>query len=158
VSVVDVQTVPVSNPEGLGDSPTDLWVERTGTRTYVGRNGRGAEVRVGPVTNEGSFSPGELLKIALAACTGLTIDTVIARRLGDDVPLTIVVAGPKDQEADSYPLLTENIVVDMDGLSDKDRERLLVVTGRAAEEHCTVARTITKGTTIELSVNGSSLH
>ena len=50
----------------FGSDPHDLWVERTGTRTYVGRNGRGAEVQIGPLENAGSFSPGELLKVALA--------------------------------------------------------------------------------------------
>lgn len=134
-------------------STEDLWVERTGTRTYVGRNGRGAEVAIGPLENQGSFSPGELMKIALAACTGLTTDAVLARRLGDDFEATITVRGAKDQDADRYPLITENLVVDLSTLSEKDRTRLLTIVHRAAEEHCTVGRTLTAGTAVALSVN-----
>lgn len=138
----------------FGTDPHDLWVERTGTRTYVGRNGRGAEVQIGPLENAGSFSPGELLKVALAGCTGLTTDVVLARRLGDGFDAVIRVAGVKDEVIDRYPEITENLVVDLSTLSDKDRTRLLTIVRRAAEEHCTVARTLTDGTSISLSVNG----
>ena len=60
---------------------TELWVERTGTRLYTGRNSRGAEVSIGGVEVEGAFSPGELLKIALAGCSGLSADSKPAHRL-----------------------------------------------------------------------------
>jgi uncharacterized OsmC-like protein len=141
-----------------GSDPLDLWVERTGSRTYVGRNGRGAEVQIGPLENPGSFSPGELLKVALAACTGLTTDVVLARRLGDDFKATIRVSGAKDVAADRYPQITEDLVIDLDVLNEKDRARLLTIVHRAAEEHCTVGRTVTGGTSVLLNVNGSEDH
>ena len=59
---------------------TELWVERTGTRRYTGRSSRGAEVLIGSVDVEGVFTPGELLKIALAACSGMSSDQPLARR------------------------------------------------------------------------------
>lgn len=136
----------------------ELWVERTGPRTYVGRNTRGAEVRIGPLQNQGSFSPGELLKIALAACTGLTTDAVLARRLGDDFTATITVDGIKDLDADRYPAITENLVVDLAGLDEKQRARLLTIVHRAVEEHCTVGRSVTGGTQVSLQVNGDVAH
>lgn len=138
--------------------PTELWVERTGTRTYVGRNARGAEVLIGPIENDGSFTPGELLKLALAACTGLTTDAVLARRLGDDFAATITVDGVKDLEADRYPAITENLQVDLGALDDKARARLLTIVHRAVEEHCTVGRTVTSGTDVALQVNGDVAH
>jgi uncharacterized OsmC-like protein len=137
-----------------GAQPGDLWVERTGTRTYVGRNGRGAEVQIGPLENDGSFSPGELLKIALAACTGLTTDAVIARRLGEDYRATITVEGAKDTDTDRYPSITEDLLVDVDGLSAAELKRLLTIVHRSVDEHCTVGRTVTAGTDVTLRVNG----
>ena len=148
----------VADVNQFGANPLDLWVERTGSRTYVGRNGRGAEVRIGPLENDGSFSPGELMKIALAACTGLTTDVVLARRLGDDFKATIRVSGTKDLDADRYPLITEDLVIDLDRLDEKERTRLLTIVHRAAEEHCTVGRTLTAGTAVSLNVNGQSQH
>lgn len=138
----------------IGSVPAELRVERTGTRTYIGRNARGAEVRIGPVENDGSFSPGELLKIALAACTGLTTDAVLARRLGDDFAATITVDGTKDLVADRYPAITENLLVDLGGLDEKQQARLLTIVHRAVEEHCTVGRTVTGGAEVALQVNG----
>jgi uncharacterized OsmC-like protein len=147
-----------TTPDGTGDRPGDLWVTRTGIRTYVGRNGRGAEVSIGPLEADGSFSPGELLKIALAACTGLTTDAVLARRLGDDYRATITVEGAKDQVADRYPAITENLLVDVDGLSAADLKRLLTIVHRSVEEHCTVGRTVTTGTQVSLQVNSDVAH
>jgi len=152
-------STPDSTVARLGDNSTDLWVERTGVRSYIARNGRGAEVPVGGSEDPSAvFSPGELLKIALAACTGLTIDAPLTRRFGDEVAATIVASGVKDVDEDRYPVLTENLLIDVGDLDEKDLKRLGTVVRRAAEEHCTVARTITRGTSVELSINGTAAH
>ena len=70
---------------------TELWVERTGVRRYTGRSSRGAEVFIGSEDVEGVFTPGELLKIALAGCSGLSSDQPLRRRLGDDYPASTLV-------------------------------------------------------------------
>lgn len=36
---------------------TQLWVERTGTRRYIGRSTRGAQVLVGSEDVDGVFTP-----------------------------------------------------------------------------------------------------
>src|SRR5690242_200570 len=72
---------------------TELWVERTGVRRYTGRSTRGAEVLVGSEDVEGVFTPGELLKIALAACSGMSSDHSLRTRLGDDYSAVIRVSG-----------------------------------------------------------------
>ena len=72
---------------------TELWVQRTGVRRYTGRSTRGAEVLIGSEDVEGVFTPGELMKIALAACSGLSSDQPLRRRLGDDYSATIRVSG-----------------------------------------------------------------
>ena len=56
-------------------TPTEtnsVWAERTGTRRYLAHNARGAEVAVG--MGPGEFTPGELLKVALATCNTLSAD------------------------------------------------------------------------------------
>ena len=95
---------------------TELWVERTGVRRYTGRSSRGAEVLVGNEDVEGVFTPGELMKIALAACSGMSSDQPLRRRLGDDYQTTIKVSGPADREQERYPLLEERMEVDLSGL------------------------------------------
>ena len=133
---------------------TELWVERTGTRRYTGRNSRGAEVLIGSVGVENVFSPGELLKIALAGCSGLASDAKLSHRLGEDVDVTIKVSGESDDAEDRYPAFLEELVVDLSALDPVARDRLLTVVHRAVEKHCTVGRTLEAGATVQLTVTG----
>ncbi len=131
---------------------TDLWVERTGIRRYTGRSSRGAEVLIGSETDEGVFTPGELLKIALAGCSGLSSDQPLRRRLGDDYPAVIKVSGAADRDQERYPLLEEDLQIDLSGLSPEDVERLLVVVNRAIDQVCTVGRTLKAGAEVRFGV------
>jgi uncharacterized OsmC-like protein len=131
---------------------TELWVERTGTRRYTGYSSRGAQVLIGAEDAEGVFTPGELLKIALAACSGMSSDLPLARRLGDDYKAVIKVSGAADREQERYPLLEESLELDLSGLSDDEKERLLVVVNRAIDQVCTVGRTLKSGTTVDFGV------
>ena len=142
----------------MSDQPTELWVERTGIRRYTGRSSRGAEVLIGSVTDDGVFTPGELLKIALAGCSGLSSDQPLRRRLGDDYPAVIRVSGDADRDAERYPLLQERLEVDLSALTPEERERLLLVVERAIDQVCTVGRTLKSGTevTVEIADNPSA--
>lgn len=131
---------------------TELWVDRTGTRRYTGHSSRGAEVLIGSEDVEGVFTPGELLKIALAACSGMSSDQPLARRLGDDYQATVAVSGPADREQERYPHLEETLQVDLSGLSEADADRLRIVVNRAIDQVCTVGRTLKSGTDISFSI------
>ncbi|MBJ8343344.1 OsmC family protein [Antrihabitans sp. YC2-6] len=130
---------------------TTLWVERTGTRRYTGRSSRGAEVLVGSESVEGVFTPGELLKIALAACSGMSSDFPLSRRLGESYDATIRVSGPPDRENEVYPQLDEVMELDLSELDEAARARLLTTVERAIDRVCTVGRTLKAGTSVTLS-------
>jgi uncharacterized OsmC-like protein len=136
---------------------TELWVERTGVRRYTGRSTRGAEVLVGSEDVEGVFTPGELMKIALAACSGMSSDQPLRRRLGDDYPATIRVSGAADREQERYPLLEEKLEVDLSGLSQEEVARLVTVVERAIDQVCTVGRTLKSGTEVTFEVDGAGV-
>jgi uncharacterized OsmC-like protein len=131
---------------------TERWVERTGIRRYIGRSSRGAEVLIGSETDEGVFTPGELLKIALAGCSGLSSDQPLRRRLGDDYSAVIRVSGPADRDEERYPRLEETLQIDLSGLSAEETERLLLVVNRAIDQVCTVGRTLKAGAEISFEV------
>ena len=134
--------------------PADLRVERTGTRTYTGRNSRGAEVRIGPTEAGAVFTPGELLKIALAGCAGMSADAVVARRLGPDHAAIVRVTGTNDSAEDRYSHLRTELVIDLAALEPSARERLLTVVHRAVDESCTIAHTLTHGATVDTTITG----
>jgi uncharacterized OsmC-like protein len=131
----------------------ELWVERTGTRRYTGYSSRGAQVLIGSEDVDGVFTPGELLKIALAACSGMSSDLPLARRLGDDYKAVVKVSGDADREQERYPLLEETLELDLSALADEEKQRLLVVVNRAIDQVCTVGRTLKSGTTVNFEVN-----
>jgi uncharacterized OsmC-like protein len=131
---------------------TDLWVERTGVRRYAGHSSRGAQVLVGSEDVDGVFTPGELMKIALAACSGMSSDHPLARRLGDDYQATLRVSGDADREQERYPLLEETLEVDLSGLDDAEKARVITVVQRAIDQVCTVGRTLKSGTKVDFEI------
>jgi len=135
---------------------TDLWVERTGVRRYTGHSSRGAEVLVGSEDVDGVFTPGELMKIALAACSGMSSDQPLARRLGDDYQATVRVSGAADRDEERYPLLEETLEVDLSGLSEDEAQRLEIVVNRAIDLVCTVGRTLKSGTKVSFEIADSA--
>jgi uncharacterized OsmC-like protein len=136
---------------------TDLWVERTGVRRYTGRSSRGAEVFVGNEDVEGVFTPGELMKIALAACSGMASDAPLQRRLGEDYQTTIRVSGAADRDQERYPLLEERMELDLSGLSEDEAARVLTVVARAIDQVCTVGRTLKSGTEVTFEVSDAGV-
>jgi uncharacterized OsmC-like protein len=131
---------------------TQLWVERAGVRRYTGHSSRGAQVLVGSEDVDGVFTPGELLKIALAACSGMASDQLLARRLGDEYQAVVRVCGAADRDQERYPLLEETLEVDLSGLTEEETQRLLVVVNRAVDQVCTVGRTLKCGTTVTFEI------
>lgn len=131
---------------------TELWVQRTGVRRYAGHSTRGAEVRIGSEDVDGVFTPGELMKIALAACSGMSSDQALRRRLGDDYQATIRVTGAADRDQERYPLLAESLEIDLSGLTADELARLLTVVERAVDQVCTVGRTLKAGTKVTFEV------
>jgi uncharacterized OsmC-like protein len=136
---------------------TELWVERTGVRRYTGRSSRGAEVLIGSEDVEGVFTPGELLKIALAACSGLSSDSPLRSRLGDDYQTTIRVSGAADRDQERYPLLEERLEVDLSGLSEAEVAKLKTIVERSIDKVCTVGRTLKSGTEVRFEITDEPL-
>ncbi len=132
-------------------TPTEtnsVWAERTGTRQYLGRNARGAEVRVG--MGPGEFSPGELLKIALATCNTLSADHRLAKALGEDFEANVICATLKNEEEERYSDMDVQIVTDLSALTPEQLSTLTERVERAIERGCTVGHTLEKGADLRL--------
>lgn len=128
-------------------------VRRTGGATFVGRNGRGAEVRIGPESAAGVFTPGELLLVAAAACAGVTAESLIVRRLGPDVDVTVTADRTKESpDAHEFATIDTVLQVDMTPLAAEQRTALADAVRRAVERYCTVSRTVEKGAPVTLEI------
>lgn len=134
----------------------ELHVDRTGVRQGVATNGRGAELRYGPVEVDGSFTPGELLALALAACNLMSADHALVRRLGEDVRAGGTVTTVKDVGANAYVDAAVELTIGSAeapiALDDDAWAQLLDVAGRAIAQSCTVGRTLESGLPHSLTI------
>lgn len=140
--------VPV--PTKPAPSPT-LWVERIGDKTYVGRNERGALVRIGPGA-EDTFTPGELLKLALAACSTMSAERPVLRRLGAEGPIHAGVSSVKTPGENRYGTLLTELVLPIGGVPPEEHAQYEAIARRAVDKGCTVGRTLAAGAHVVLTV------
>ena len=137
------QTAPIT------PTPTNsVWAERTGTRQYLGHNANGAQVRIG--TGPGEFSPGELVKLALATCNSLSADHRLAKALGADFDANVICATVKNDDEERYEAFDVQIVADLSALSPEQLAVLRQRVDRAIVRTCTVGHTLEKGAAISL--------
>lgn len=122
-----------------------LEVERVGEHDFVGRNERGAEVRVGRKGAEGAFSPAELLQIAAAACSAVTAESLITRRVGEESKFRVEVTADRRDGASELDAVHVRFDVELGGLGQTEREALVTAVDRAIDKLCTVGRTLKKG-------------
>lgn len=138
-------------PEDFGDG--SVWADRVAERSYVGRNRRGVEIPIG--SGEGQINPGELLKLALIGCAGMSADFAIGRRLGPDFAARLWAHGVADRETERYAEIGEQIQLDLEGLDEAALARLVTVIGRAIDARCTVQRTVEPGVAVHHTVLGA---
>ncbi|NBH04116.1 OsmC family protein [Amycolatopsis sp. SID8362] len=122
-----------------------LEVQRDGQHAFVGRNDRGAEVRLGRAGAEGAFSPAELLQIAAAGCSAVTAEQLITRRVGEDSKFRVTVGADRREGASELDAVHVAFDVDVSTLAAEEREALAGAVDRAIERLCTVSRTLKKG-------------
>ncbi|MEA5358155.1 OsmC family protein [Amycolatopsis sp., V23-08] len=122
-----------------------LEVQRDGRHSFVGRNDRGAEVRLGRTGAEGAFSPAELLQIAAAGCSAVTAEELITRRVGEDAKFRVTVTADRREGASELDAVHVAFDVDVSTLAEDQREALAGAVDRAIERLCTVSRTLKKG-------------
>ncbi|GAA1941837.1 OsmC family protein [Agromyces allii] len=131
----------IHHRESANASEGSVSAARTGERTFEGRNASGATVAIGPLGTPGHFSPGELLKLALAACSGMSADRVISRRLGDDVAFTVWAHGTSEPD-NRYDRIEEELLIPLSALTDAEREKLAQLVSASIARSCTVGRSV----------------
>ena len=114
-------------PEDFG--PGSVWADRTGHRTLVGRTQRGVEIPIGH--GEGEINPGELLKLALIGCAGMSSDVNLARRLGEDFEARLWAHGTSDEAENRYLSIAEEVQLPLEGLTAQEIATVVKVFGRA---------------------------
>ena len=129
-----------------------LWVERNKDGSWDAFCDDGAHIKFGK--GRGVFTPGDLMKIALAGCAALSSQFAIEHTLGDGKGARIVVDGTYDADSDAYINFNEQVVVDATDakLSEEDADKLKERVTRHIEKGCTVKHTYVQETPVRMDV------
>lgn len=129
-----------------------LWVERNKDDSWDAFSDDGAHIKFGK--GRGVFTPGDLMKIALAGCAALSSQFAIEHTLGDGKGARIVVDGTYDADSDAYINFNEQVVVDATDakLSEEDADKLKERVTRHIEKGCTVKHTYVQETPVRMDV------
>ena len=129
-----------------------LWVERNKDGSWDAFSDDGAHIKFGK--GRGVFTPGDLMKIALAGCAALSSQFAIEHTLGDGKGARIVVDGTYDADSDAYIKFNEQVVVDATDakLSEEDADKLKERVTRHNEKGSTVKHTYVKETPERMDV------
>lgn len=129
-----------------------LWVERNKDGSWDAFSDDGAHIKFGK--GRGVFTPGDLMKIALAGCAALSSQFAIEHTLGDGKGAKIVVDGTYDANSDAYINFNEQVVVDATDakLSEEDANKLKERVTRHIEKGCTVKHTYVQETPVRMDV------
>lgn len=129
-----------------------LWVERNKDGSWDASSDDGAHIKFGK--GRGVFTPGDLMKIALAGCAALSSQFAIEHTLGDGKGARIVVDGTYDADSDAYINFNEQVVVDATDakLSEEDADKLKERVTRHIEKGCTVKHTYVQETPVRMDV------
>ncbi|QPK81789.1 OsmC family protein [Schaalia sp. ZJ405] len=119
-----------------------MFLERQGVRQYVARNSRGAEILIGD--GPGRFSPGDLLKLALAGCNAMSSDKRMTDRLGEDFAQVVGISGEYNEDEDRYTTFQVELIQDLSSLSDKDQADLVRRANGAIDRNCTIGHTLSQ--------------
>jgi uncharacterized OsmC-like protein len=134
---------------------TGLEIERAGKHEFVGRNDRGATVRIGRDGAPGSFSPGELLQVAAAGCAAVTVEELVVRRAGEDARITATASYERAPGVREYQQVHVNLHADLSFLEEGARERVLKAMRMAVERECTVSRTVERGAPVLVTIDAT---
>ena len=123
-----------------------------GKRLWVERNKDGSWDAFSK--DRGQFTPGDLMKVALAGCAALSSQFAIEHTLGEGKGAKIVVDGTYDADGDAYTGFDEQVVIDASdaGLSDEDADKLKERVTRHIDKGCTVKHTYVQETPVRMSV------
>ncbi|HEX4818026.1 MAG TPA: OsmC family protein [Nonomuraea sp.] len=127
----------------------EVRVERTDDGGFRAVNARGAEVRIGDSSEEGAFTPVELLLAALGGCNIVTVEPLTAKRGHRLVRLAMTVEANK---VESNRLGPATVSYDVELPSEEAGEVFRAVAGRVHEKYCTVGRSLEEGTEVRLKL------
>jgi putative redox protein len=137
------------------DTERSVQLERIGKGRFIVRNVRGGTITIG-ASEEGEFTPVELLLAAIGGCTGSDVDYITGKR-AEPTEYTISVTGNKIRDEAGANrmvdlMVTFNVSFPEGEAGDAARDMLPKAMQMSHDRLCTVSRTVQLGTPIATTV------
>jgi putative redox protein len=151
---------PAENTETRDSLPPDsrrsVELTRIGTHRFKATNRRGGVLPIGE-GNDPDFSPVELLLAAIAGCGAIDVDYITGKR-AEPASFDLHVEGDKVRDEDGNHLTNLKVVFDVtfpEGeAGDAARGVLQSAIERSRDRICTVSRTVTLASPVEMELKG----
>lgn len=129
-----------------------IWVERNKDGSWDAFSEDGAHIKFGK--GRGQFTPGDLMRVALAGCAALSSQFAVETALGEGNGARVVVDGNYDPETDAYNAFDEHIVVDaVDAdMDEAGAEKLAKRIEAHVKKGCTVMHTYEQETPVRMDI------
>jgi putative redox protein len=138
------------------DSRRSVELTRIGTHRFKATNRRGGVLPIGE-GNDPDFSPVELLLAAIAGCGAIDVDYITGKR-AEPASFDLHVEGDKVRDEDGNHLTNLKVVFDVtfpEGeAGDAARGVLQSAIERSRDRICTVSRTVTLASPVEMELKG----
>lgn len=140
----------------MKETHKDVRLTRLSKARFLATNPRGGTLEVGEGDDD-AFAPAELLLVAIAACTGMDVDYITAKRAeADRIDLHITADKIRDEEGNRLTDIVLRFDVafpDTEG-GAAAAEVLPGAVQRSHDRLCVVGRTVAVGTPVAVEVNG----
>ena len=134
----------------MSDTLRTVTVDRTGPKHYTATNARGGTIEVGD-GGDGSFSPVELLLVAIGGCTAIDADVATSRH-AEPLRFEVTVNGDKISDEDGGRMENLAVTFHVEFPEGEAGDRARAILPRAVklshDKLCTVSRTVERGTPV----------
>ena len=132
----------------------EVSLSRVRKARYVARNRRGGEIEVGEA-EDGTFTPVELLLVAIAGCMAIDVDYITAKRSeADRLDVVADLGAARDDEGNRMVDLLLGIEASFPEGEAGDAARAVVAdaVAKSRDRLCTVSRTVSVGSPVSTDV------
>jgi putative redox protein len=134
----------------MSDTLRTVTVDRTGPKHYTATNARGGTIEVGD-GGDGTFSPVELLLVAIGGCTAIDADVATSRH-AEPLRFEVTVRGDKISDEDGGRMENLAVTFHVEFPEGEAGDRARAILPRAVklshDKLCTVSRTVERGTPV----------
>jgi uncharacterized OsmC-like protein len=138
----------------MSDTLRTVTVDRTGPKHYTATNARGGTIEVGD-GGDGTFSPVELLLVAIGGCTAIDADVATGRH-AEPLRFQVTVSGDKIADDDGSRMENLAVTFHVEFPEGEAGDRARAILPRAVklshDKLCTVSRTVERGTPVSSTI------